>query len=194
MPDSLPTFKTPRTCLARWFFPGDVLNKLVRMTHTRGHLTLCTPSPMVMHCQPVRCPGSRRAARARGAGLAHARADRSLWHRGTFGSCQKGGCKLKGPHELAIMGHNCRLLPLDKVSSPQQKKKEPLRRACPTSRLIWCLLFVLIRQGLRGGSGPLRLIRAPGIETGNPIMTFEKRSSFLPSFERAPHHTSPRIP
>ncbi len=29
-----------------------------------------------------------------------------------------------------------------------------------------CLLFVLIRQGLRGGSGPLRLIRAPGIETG----------------------------
>ena len=30
----------------------------------------------------------------------------------------------------------------------------------------WCLLFVLIRQGLRGGSGPLRLIRAPGIETG----------------------------
>ena len=67
----------------------------------------------------------------------------------------------------------------------------------------WCLLFVLIRQGLTGGSGPLRLIRAPGIETRNPIMTFEKRSSFLPSFERAPHqtsllllllhHTSPRI-
>ena len=46
----------------------------------------------------------------------------------------------------------------------------------------WCLLFVLIRQGLRGGSGPLRLIRAPGIETGNPIMTFEQRSSFIPSF------------
>ena len=45
---------------------------------------------------------------------------------------------------------------------------------------VWCLLFVLIRQGLRGGSGPLRLTTAPGIETGNPIMTFEQRSSFLP--------------
>ena len=44
---------------------------------------------------------------------------------------------------------------------------------------FWCLLFVLIRQGLRGGSGPLRLIRAPGIETGNPIMTYEQRSIFF---------------
>ena len=60
--------------------------------------------------------------------------------------------------------------------------------------LLWCLLFVLIRQGLRGGSGPLRLIRAPGIETGNPIVTFEQRSSFLPSTERAPHHTSTENP
>ena len=58
----------------------------------------------------------------------------------------------------------------------------------------WCLLFVLIRQGLRGGSGPQRLIRAPGIETGDPILTYEQRSSFFPSIERAPHHTSPRIP
>ena len=33
----------------------------------------------------------------------------------------------------------------------------------------WCLLFVLIRQGLRGGSGSQRLTRALGIETGNPI-------------------------
>ena len=41
---------------------------------------------------------------------------------------------------------------------------------------IWCLLFVLIRQGLRGGSGPQRLIGAPGIETGNPIMTFAVES------------------
>ncbi len=57
----------------------------------------------------------------------------------------------------------------------------------------WCLLFVLIRQGLRGGSGPRRLIRALGIETGNPIMTFEQRSSVLPSIERAPHHTSLRL-
>ena len=61
---------------------------------------------------------------------------------------------------------------------------------------VWCLLFVLIRQGLRGGSGPPRLIRAPGIETGNPIMTFEQRSSFLSFFCRfcrldlqvAPYH------
>ena len=27
---------------------------------------------------------------------------------------------------------------------------------------VWCLLFVLIRQGLRGGSGPQRWIRALG--------------------------------
>ena len=57
----------------------------------------------------------------------------------------------------------------------------------------WCLLFVSIRQGLRGGSGPQRLChsltRALGIETGNPIMTFQQRSSFLPSTERATHHT-----
>ena len=33
--------------------------------------------------------------------------------------------------------------------------------------LCWCLLFVLIRQGLMGGSGPQRLIRALGEETGN---------------------------
>ncbi len=46
-------------------------------------------------------------------------------------------------------------------------------------RLRWCLLFVLIRQGLRGVSGPQRLTRALVIETGNPIMTFEQRSSFL---------------
>ena len=71
--------------------------------------------------------------------------------------------------------------------------KSPLRSA-EAFAMMWCLLFVLIRQGLRGGSGPQRLIRALGIETGNPIMTYEQRSSFLPSFERAPHHTSPRIP
>ncbi len=51
----------------------------------------------------------------------------------------------------------------------------------------------IIRQGL-GGGGPQRLIRALGIESGNPIRTYEQRSSFLPSIERAPHHTSPRIP
>ena len=31
---------------------------------------------------------------------------------------------------------------------------------------LWCLLFVLIRQGLRRGSGPQRLTRALGVETG----------------------------
>jgi len=30
----------------------------------------------------------------------------------------------------------------------------------------WCLLFVLIRHGFRGGSGPQRWIRALGEETG----------------------------
>jgi len=70
-----------------------------------------------------------------------------------------------------------------------------LERRSSARRRGWCLLFVLIRHGLiRGGSGPQRLIRALGIETGNPIMTYEQRSSFLPSAERAPHHTSPRIP
>jgi len=33
--------------------------------------------------------------------------------------------------------------------------------------LHWCLLFVLIRQGLRGGSGPQRLMRALGL-----VLTF----------------------
>ena len=58
----------------------------------------------------------------------------------------------------------------------------------------WYLLFVLSRQGLSGGSGPQHLTRALGIETGNPIMTFEQRSGFLPSVERAPHHTATGIP
>ena len=49
-------------------------------------------------------------------------------------------------------------------------------------------------KGLWGGSGPQRLTRALGIETGNPIMTFEQRSSFLPATERAPHHTSTENP
>jgi len=54
---------------------------------------------------------------------------------------------------------------------------------------LWCLLFVLIRQGLRGGSGPQRLIRARGEETGSPIIAFH-RPSFSPFFERAPHHNT----
>ena len=53
----------------------------------------------------------------------------------------------------------------------------------------WCLLFVLIRHGFRGGPGPQRWIRALGEETGNPIMAFHRRS-FFPSVERAPHHTT----
>ena len=57
-----------------------------------------------------------------------------------------------------------------------------------------CLFFALIRQGLRGGGGPQRLTRALGIETANPIMTFEQRSSFSPSIERAPHQTPTGIP
>jgi len=60
-------------------------------------------------------------------------------------------------------------------------------RAC-----IWCLLFVLIGQGLRG-SGPQRLIRALGEEAGNLIMTFH-RPRFFPSTERAPHHTTTENP
>jgi hypothetical protein len=43
---------------------------------------------------------------------------------------------------------------------------------------VWCLLFVLIRQGLMGRSGPQRLIRALGEETGNPIMAFHRPSLF----------------
>jgi hypothetical protein len=60
-------------------------------------------------------------------------------------------------------------------------------------RDVWYLLFVLIRQGLGGGSGPQRLIRALGEETGNPILAFH-RPSFSPSFERAPHHTTAENP
>jgi hypothetical protein len=62
-------------------------------------------------------------------------------------------------------------------------------RSSPRSAWYWCLLFVLIRHGLRGGSGPQCLIRALGEETGNPIMAFH-RPSFFPSVERAPHHTT----
>ena len=58
----------------------------------------------------------------------------------------------------------------------------------------WCLLFVLIRQGLRGGSGPQRLIRAPGIETGNPIVTFSwERVSHLECRSVLAAKVSPRI-
>jgi len=42
--------------------------------------------------------------------------------------------------------------------------KETHIRASP--EYLWCLLFVLIRHGLRGGSGPQRWIRALGEETG----------------------------
>jgi hypothetical protein len=41
-------------------------------------------------------------------------------------------------------------------------------------RVLVLNLFVLIRQGLRGGPGPQRLIRARGEETRNPIMTFHR--------------------
>jgi hypothetical protein len=58
---------------------------------------------------------------------------------------------------------------------------------------FWCLLFVLIRHGLGGGSGPQRWIRALGKEAGNPIMAFH-RPRFSPSFERAPHHTTTENP
>jgi len=67
---------------------------------------------------------------------------------------------------------------------PSEEQREGQRE-----RDVWCLLFVLIRQGLRGGSGPQRLIRALGEETGNPIMAFH-RPSFSPSCERAPHHNT----
>jgi hypothetical protein len=59
--------------------------------------------------------------------------------------------------------------------------------------LYWCSLLVLNRQGLKGGSGPQRLIRALGEQTGHPIMVFH-RPSFSPSVERAPHHTTTKNP
>jgi len=55
-------------------------------------------------------------------------------------------------------------------------------------RIIFLIgAYCLIRQRLRGRSGPQRLIRALAEETGNPIMAFY-RPSFPPSFERAPAH------
>jgi hypothetical protein len=48
-------------------------------------------------------------------------------------------------------------------------------------RRPWCLLFVLIRLGLRGKSGPQRWVTR-GEEAGNPIMAFHRPSS-SPSFE-----------
>ena len=40
------------------------------------------------------------------------------------------------------------------------------------------------------GKWARRVIRALGRETGCPIVTFEQRSSFFPSTERAPHRTT----
>ena len=57
----------------------------------------------------------------------------------------------------------------------------------------WCLLFVLIRHGFRGGPGPQRWIRALGEETGNPIMAFH-RPSFSLSLRGHPTTLPPRIP
>ena len=59
---------------------------------------------------------------------------------------------------------------------------------------VLVLTFCIIRQGLMRGSGPSRLIKVLGIGTGNRIMTYEQQSSFLPSTERAPHHTPTGIP
>jgi hypothetical protein len=56
---------------------------------------------------------------------------------------------------------------------------QPMSTFERVGRTSWCLLFVLIRHGIRGGSGPQRLIRAFGKETGNPIMAFH-RPSFFP--------------
>ena len=52
-------------------------------------------------------------------------------------------------------------------------------------RIMMVLTFCLNSTRAEGGSGPQRLIRALRIETGNPIMTYEQQSSFLPSIERA---------
>jgi len=85
---------------------------------------------------------------------------------------------------------SCELPSADTRANPAQgnKIRGPMDKPDEHFEYLWCLLFVLIRQGLRGGSGPQHWIRSLGEETGNPIMAFH-RPSFFPSVERAPHHT-----
>ena len=49
---------------------------------------------------------------------------------------------------------------------------------CNIRQRSWCLLFVLIQQGHRGGPGPQRLTGALWRETGNPIMTLNHSQAF----------------
>ena len=93
------------------------------------------------------------------------------------------GLRLVSLHTLACFYSQIKPLLLLLLLPPHD------RRDLGAYFLYWCLLFVLIRQGLRGGSGPQRLIRALGEETGNPIMAFH-RPSFFPSAERAPLQTT----
>ena len=61
-----------------------------------------------------------------------------------------------------------------RLRGAKRRVRLPSRLQPPSGRIAGAyFLYVLIRQGLRGGSGPQRLTRALGIETGNPIMTFE---------------------
>jgi hypothetical protein len=69
-----------------------------------------------------------------------------------------------------VRHHRHLLLPLaNKPPPPHPPPLGYVRAALGRSCHDWCLLFVLIRHGLRGGSGPQRLIRALGEEAGNPI-------------------------
>ena len=83
---------------------------------------------------------------------------------------------------VTVINHWTTRDPLEEIGTPQAKTlcvQPPGRkmvdmqcqlcRLCTFIALQWCLLFVLIRQGLKGGSGPQRLARALGIETGNQI-------------------------
>jgi len=49
---------------------------------------------------------------------------------------------------------------------------KPALLSLPTHHVV--LTFCINSTRAWGGSGPQRLTRAPGIETGNPIMTFEQ--------------------
>ncbi len=82
---------------------------------------------------------------------------------------------------------------LNAISVPNCSNRVPLEgiRQRRRALIAWCLLLVLIRQGLRGGSGPQRLIRALGAAMGPSLllerMSFDTHALFL----RAPAPSSP---
>ena len=68
-----------------------------------------------------------------------------------------------------------RIFPLKTIIFHPPPADEKVRCGLLLRQGLWCLLFVTIRHGLRGGSGPHRLTRALGIETAKPLTLFVEK-------------------